>query len=215
MPSQALVLLKGISQSCERDGRRYIVGGRDLAQIPDSGFKLSRDRLAIIGDSITDMRDRTNEMLESVRGNTEALLNQTRTTIEEKMSLIDREVARGIPAHRIVLAGFSQGCAMALHTGLRLPHKLAGIMALSGYLPLADRFTAEVQEGSDRLKRATAARSAAARTRTGHSRSPSARVSVSITCGTWLASARNHWRRSRSPWLGSATAAWTRSTMRW
>ena len=58
-------------------------------------------------------------------------------------ALIAHEVARGIPAERIVLAGFSQGCAMALHTGLRLPHRLAGIMALSGYLPLADRFTAE------------------------------------------------------------------------
>ncbi|MFM1979460.1 MAG: hypothetical protein RLZ68_725 [Pseudomonadota bacterium] len=58
-------------------------------------------------------------------------------------ALIDNEVARGIPYERIVLAGFSQGCAMALHTGLRFPHKLAGIMALSGYLPLADRFATE------------------------------------------------------------------------
>jgi phospholipase/carboxylesterase len=57
--------------------------------------------------------------------------------------LIENEVARGIPYERIVLAGFSQGCAMALHTGLRLPHRLAGIMALSGYLPLADRFATE------------------------------------------------------------------------
>jgi len=59
------------------------------------------------------------------------------------VALIEREVARGIPAERIVLAGFSQGCAMALHTGLRLPRRLAGIMALSGYLPLADRLAAE------------------------------------------------------------------------
>ena len=58
-------------------------------------------------------------------------------------ALIENEVARGIPVERIVLAGFSQGCAMALHTGLRLPHRLAGIMALSGYLPLADRFASE------------------------------------------------------------------------
>ena len=54
-------------------------------------------------------------------------------------ALIDNEVARGIPYARIVLAGFSQGCAMALHTTLRLPHTIAGVMALSGYLPLADR----------------------------------------------------------------------------
>lgn len=59
------------------------------------------------------------------------------------VALIEHEVARGIPYRNIVLAGFSQGCAMALHTGLRLPHTLAGIMALSGYLPLADRFATE------------------------------------------------------------------------
>ena len=59
------------------------------------------------------------------------------------VALIAQEVARGIPAERIVLAGFSQGCAMALHTALRLPHRLAGIMALSGYLPLADRLAGE------------------------------------------------------------------------
>lgn len=51
--------------------------------------------------------------------------------------LIEREVSRGIAYDKIVLAGFSQGCAMALHIGLRFPHKLAGIIALSGYLPLA------------------------------------------------------------------------------
>jgi len=55
-------------------------------------------------------------------------------------ALVEREIARGIAPEHIVLAGFSQGCAMALHTGLRYPQKLAGIMALSGYLPLADRF---------------------------------------------------------------------------
>lgn len=59
------------------------------------------------------------------------------------MALIDNEIARGIPAAHIVLAGFSQGCAMALHTALRYGQKLAGVMALSGYLPLADRFASE------------------------------------------------------------------------
>jgi len=58
-------------------------------------------------------------------------------------ALLVHEIARGIQADRIVLAGFSQGCAMALHTGLRFAHRLAGIMALSGYLPLADTFDAE------------------------------------------------------------------------
>jgi phospholipase/carboxylesterase len=58
-------------------------------------------------------------------------------------ALIEREASRGIPYQHIVLAGFSQGCAMVLHTGLRFPQRLAGIMALSGYLPLAPSVLAE------------------------------------------------------------------------
>ena len=53
------------------------------------------------------------------------------------IKLIEREASRGIAYENMVLAGFSQGCAMVLHIGLRFPHKLAGIIALSGYLPLA------------------------------------------------------------------------------
>ena len=53
-------------------------------------------------------------------------------------ALIARENARGVPTSRIILAGFSQGCAMTLHTGIRLKEKLAGLMGLSGYLPLID-----------------------------------------------------------------------------
>ncbi|MGH8820281.1 MAG: alpha/beta hydrolase [Rhodoferax sp.] len=58
-------------------------------------------------------------------------------------ALIAREVARGIAPGAIVLAGFSQGCAMALQVGLRHDARLAGIMALSGYLPLAGTVAAE------------------------------------------------------------------------
>lgn len=58
-------------------------------------------------------------------------------------ALIARENARGIPCSRIVLAGFSQGCAMTLQTGLRHPEKLAGLLGLSGYLPLASTFETE------------------------------------------------------------------------
>ncbi len=58
-------------------------------------------------------------------------------------ALIEREIARGVPASRIVLAGFSQGCAIALGAGLRCPHRLAGLVGMSGYLPLADRTAAE------------------------------------------------------------------------
>ena len=58
-------------------------------------------------------------------------------------ALIARENSRGIPAQRIVLGGFSQGCAMTLQAGLRHPEKLAGLMCLSGYVPLADKVAAE------------------------------------------------------------------------
>lgn len=50
--------------------------------------------------------------------------------------LIAQEKARGVPTERIVLAGFSQGCAMTIQTGLRHPEKLAGLLCLSGYVPL-------------------------------------------------------------------------------
>jgi phospholipase/carboxylesterase len=66
-----------------------------------------------------------------------------RESAQSIRALIDRENQRGIPAGRIVLAGFSQGGAMALFAGLRHPGKLAGIMALSTYLPLADSLPQE------------------------------------------------------------------------
>jgi len=58
-------------------------------------------------------------------------------------ALIARERARGIAAGRLVLAGFSQGGAMTLQTGLRHPERLAGLMALSCYLPLAETVASE------------------------------------------------------------------------
>jgi len=58
-------------------------------------------------------------------------------------SLIAREVARGIPERYIILAGFSQGGAIALHAGLRHPVRLGGVIALSSYLPLAGSLGAE------------------------------------------------------------------------
>lgn len=99
-------------------------------------------------------------------------LRQTQAAIE---ALIAREKSRGIPAHRIVIAGFSQGCAMALMIGLRHAQRLAGIAGLSGYLPLADKTAAErsaashglpiflahgVRDGVVALPRATATRDA-------------------------------------------------------
>ncbi|HEX6361468.1 MAG TPA: carboxylesterase [Albitalea sp.] len=66
-----------------------------------------------------------------------------RRSMAEVRALVDAERARGIEARRIVLAGFSQGCAMTLLTGLRYPKRLAGLVGMSGYLPLAATTAAE------------------------------------------------------------------------
>ena len=72
---------------------------------------------------------------------------QDETGIRESMqhldALITREIERGIPASQILLAGFSQGAAMVLSGGLRHAQRLAGIVALSGYLPLEQMLAAE------------------------------------------------------------------------
>ena len=62
------------------------------------------------------------------------------------LALIEREIERGIKSENIILAGFSQGGAIALHTALRYEKPLAGIMALSTYLPLADTAENEINE---------------------------------------------------------------------
>ena len=60
------------------------------------------------------------------------------TTVDWIIKLIDSEVAKGIAAENILLVGFSQGGVIALQTGLRYPKQLAGIVALSTYLPFAE-----------------------------------------------------------------------------
>jgi phospholipase/carboxylesterase len=70
----------------------------------------------------------------------EAGLREAQAAVE---ALIAREKSRGIAASRIVLGGFSQGCATTLMTGLRHTERLAGLVGLSGYLPLAAKTDAE------------------------------------------------------------------------
>ncbi len=60
------------------------------------------------------------------------------------VALIDQETARGISAHKIFVGGFSQGGAVSLYTALRHDEALAGIIALSTYLPLADRLEEDI-----------------------------------------------------------------------
>jgi phospholipase/carboxylesterase len=80
-----------------------------------------------------------------VRREDEAGLRASQALVE---ALIEAEVARGMPASRIVLMGFSQGCAMTLLTGLRHAGRLAGLVGLSGYLPLATHTAAERSEAN-------------------------------------------------------------------
>lgn len=75
---------------------------------------------------IYSLTDLNREDVEGIRASSQAISR-----------LIQLEIAQGVPYHRIVLAGYSQGGAMALYTGLRQPQKIAGVLALSCYLPLA------------------------------------------------------------------------------
>ncbi|MGV7235201.1 MAG: alpha/beta hydrolase [Nitrosomonadaceae bacterium] len=71
-----------------------------------------------------------------------------RTSQSAIEKLISREKQNGIKPENIVLAGFSQGGAIALHTGLRYPDKLAGILVLSGYLPLAETLIIDTHQSN-------------------------------------------------------------------
>ncbi len=83
--------------------------------------------------------------LEAARREDENGLRASQKDIE---AFIEREKARGIPASRIILAGFSQGCAMAIQTGLRHPEQLAGLLCLSGYVPLSAKLATERTDAS-------------------------------------------------------------------
>lgn len=66
-----------------------------------------------------------------------------RESEQKVLELIDAQIKNGFKAEQIVLAGFSQGGAIALHTSVRTQHKLAGVVALSCYLPIAEKLQSE------------------------------------------------------------------------
>ena len=74
-----------------------------------------------------------------------------RESAQAVSALLDHEIENGINSQRIVLAGFSQGGAIALHLGLRYQHRLAGILALSTYLPLPDALASEAHSAQLQL----------------------------------------------------------------
>lgn len=108
-------------------GIRFVFPNAPVMPVTINGGYMMRAWYDILGTDI-------------VRREDEKGLRQSQQQVAQ---LIEREKARGIAADRIVLAGFSQGCAMALQTGLRFPEKLAGLLCLSGYVPLRDAIAAE------------------------------------------------------------------------
>ena len=80
------------------------------------------------------------ELGSTSKGQDEAGIRHSAAAIS---ALVDRQIGLGIPASKIILAGFSQGGAMALHVGLRYPETLAGIMSLSAYQLFPDRLQEE------------------------------------------------------------------------
>jgi len=108
-------------------GIRFVFPHAKTMPVTINGGYVMRSWYDIVGTDLTRRED-------------EAGLRSSQLAVE---ALIAREKSRGIPASRIILAGFSQGCAMTLQTGLRHPEKLAGMLCLSGYLPLAALVAAE------------------------------------------------------------------------
>lgn len=106
---------------------RYVFPHAPMRPVTANGGYVMRAWYDIVGTDLTRRED-------------QAGLQRSRLAID---ALVEREMRRGIDSSRIVLAGFSQGCAVTLLTGLRQPHRLAGLIGLSGYLPQADRTAAE------------------------------------------------------------------------
>ena len=139
-PSASIVWMHGLGA----DGHDFVdvVPGLRLAARPGVRFVFPHAPMrpvTINGGYVMrawyDIRDDHGERREDPAG-----VRASQKAIE---ALIQREKERGVPAAAIVLAGFSQGGAMALHTGLRHAERLAGVMALSCSLPLADTLAAE------------------------------------------------------------------------
>jgi phospholipase/carboxylesterase len=144
-PEAAIIWMHGLGA----DGNDFVplVRELDLAGLPGIRFVFPHaETMPVTVNGGYVMRawyDITNADL--ARREDEGGLRRSQAQVE---ALIDREKARGIKAGRIILAGFSQGCAMALQTGLRHPEKLAGLMCLSGYVPLSATVGHERSEAS-------------------------------------------------------------------
>lgn len=139
-PSASVIVLHGLGA----DGSDFlpIAGELDLASVGDVRFVFPHAPTRPVTINGGYVMRAWYDILDGglVRREDETGLRQSREQVD---ALIGREVERGIAPERIVLAGFSQGCAITLLTGLRHPRRLAGLVGLSGYLPLAASTMAE------------------------------------------------------------------------
>jgi phospholipase/carboxylesterase len=144
-PTRSVIWLHGLGA----DGHDFepIVGQLDLTGLPPIRFVFPHATVQPVtvngGMAMRSWYDIL--VADLVRREDEAGIRASQQLVE---NLVARENQRGIATEHIVLAGFSQGCAMTLHTGLRMPQRLAGLVALSGYLPLAEKLAAERSEAN-------------------------------------------------------------------
>ncbi len=144
-PSHAVIWLHGLGA----DGNDFVPVVKEL-KLPPLGIRFvfphAPMRPVTINDGFVmrawyDIAYQELAFKEDERG-----LRESQKLIED---LIARENARGIPSGRILLAGFSQGGVMTLQVGLRQPKRLAGLMALSSYLPMSPMVEVERNAASN------------------------------------------------------------------
>jgi phospholipase/carboxylesterase len=130
-PNAAVILLHGLGD----DGRGWSDIVRSLPLTPGAAIRFVFPHAPVMPVTINNgMRMRAWYDIKAANLNERADLAGVRASQAILEGLVAKEVARGIAARRIVVAGFSQGGAIALYAGLRSPERLAGIVALSTYL---------------------------------------------------------------------------------
>jgi phospholipase/carboxylesterase len=139
-PSAAVIWLHGLGA----DGSDFVAIVPELGLPPALAVRFVFPHAPVRAVTINNgMRMRAWYDIAAADLNNRADIAGVRQSQGEIEALIAREKTRGVPAGRIVLAGFSQGGAIALYAGLRHAERLAGILALSTYLVQADRLPAE------------------------------------------------------------------------
>jgi phospholipase/carboxylesterase len=139
-PSAAVIWLHGLGA----DGSDFVAIVPELGLPPALAVRFMFPHAPVRAVTINNgMRMRAWYDIAAADLNNRADIAGVRQSQGEIEALIAREKTRGVPAGRIVLAGFSQGGAIALYAGLRHAERLAGILALSTYLVQADRLPTE------------------------------------------------------------------------